>query len=357
MLIIWPIFYGVLYGSVYSKGKLIELPIIVVDQDNTATSADLIDMLEQTELLRIKEIKPEAVGINKTFIGEAAYAVVDIPVDFEAKVMQGKSPEVNTYINNVNLLPSGYVNRTIASVVATLNAKKTSAMGLPLAALHLNTYRLFNPSGTYFLFAWPSYLFLVLEAVVMVVFALSFAAEQENGTLGSLYLQAGNSVPLMLAGKLIPYLLLSLVSMLVYIIYFYLFRQPYPTHVLALLWSNAIFVIACALIGIIVGTLVKEQLKSLQALMILSMPIYIASGFSWPYDQQGGQLAQWFSKLFPYMPSVNALHILLIEQGGFADIQKYLKMQYIQVLVYFILAIVTIRLLVQSVTTQTKSLN
>jgi len=353
MLITGPIFYGVLYGSVYSRGKLIELPIIVVDQDNTAMSAQLVDMLDQPEILHVKEVKGEPVDLNKVFIGEAAYAVVEIPYNFQLKMMRWQYPEIKTHINNANLLASGYVNRNISGVIQTFNAMKTATMGRPSEVLHLNTYRLFNPAGTYFLFAWPSYLFLVLEAVVMVVFALSLASERENGSLWALYEQGKQSVFLLMMGKLIPYLLLSLISMVIYSIYFYVFKQPYPKYILPLLLSNAVFVITCAFIGMIVGILVKEQLKSLQALMILSMPIYISSGFSWPYDQQDGQLAQWFSSLFPYMPSVNALRILLIEEGQLSDILKYLNMQCIQLIVYFFLAYLTIWLVMRRIKSST----
>lgn len=342
-----PILYGVLFGSVYSRGKLIELPIMVVDEDNSPASMQLVDMLDQPELLHVKELRREAVDLDKVFIGDAAYAVVMIPRDFEADIMQSRHPEVNTYINNANLLPSGYVYRTIAGAIGTFNAMKTAAMGKTAEALHLNTFRLFNPAGTYFLFTWPSYLFLVLEAVVMVVLALSFAFEQEKGGLADIYKQSNYSVLLLIGAKLLPYLLLSLVSMLVYIVYFHVFRQPYPTFIAPLLLSNAVFVITSAFIGIMVGTLVKAQLKSLQALMILSMPIYISSGFSWPYDQQDGQLAQWFSMLFPYMPSVNALRVLLIEQGSLADIREYLNLQLIQLVSYFILTYLTIWLTVK----------
>jgi ABC-2 type transport system permease protein len=347
MFIIGPIFYGLLYGSVYSKGKLINLPIIIVDQDNTATSAALVDMIDQPELLQVKEVKRENVDLEKVFMDEMAYAVVNIPYNFQRDLMQGRYPEINTYINNANLLPSGYLNRSISNVIGTFNVQQSAAAGKTTAALHLNTFRLFNPAGTYFLFAWPSYLFLVLQAVVMVVFAFSFALEQENSSFISLYEQSGRSVLILMIGKLVPYLILSLISMSIYIIYFYLFRQPYPKHILPLLLSNTIFIISCAFIGLIVGTVVKSQLKSLQALMILSMPIYISSGFSWPYDQQDGQLAQWFSMLFPYMPSVNALRILLIEQGALWDIGKYLNMQILQLLAYFIIAYLTILLQVR----------
>jgi ABC-2 type transport system permease protein len=337
-----PVLYGVLFGLVYAKGKFTDMPILVVDKDNSPLSAMLIDMLDDNNVLKVNEIRYESVDLKKIFMANAAYATVIIPYNFEADLIQGRQPELTTYINNTNLLPAGHVNRNITSVVATLNALRTAASGKKTEAFHVNTFRLFNRSGSYFMYIWPSYLAIILQSVVMVVLALSFASEQENNTLTGLYEKSRKSYLTLILSKLTLYWILAFIILAVYTLYFYLFRQQLPLHPLTVLLITYLFITTNCFIGMIVGLLFRSELKALQFLMILSMPIYISSGFSWPFDQ-GGWLAHSYSFLFPFMPFVNAFRILLIEQGGLEDVKGYVLLQLVQLSVYIAIAVAVLR--------------
>jgi ABC-2 type transport system permease protein len=332
-----PILYGLLFGYVYNKGKLTGLPVVVVDNDHSPTSARLIDMLSETDMLKIKTVRYQTIDADSLFTNDNTYAIVNIPYDFEAAIMRGDYPELNTYINNTNLMPAGYVARSIMTVAGTLNVIRTRMAGKRNEVFHANIFRLYNPASNYFFYIWPSYLAIILQSVIMVVLALSFASEQETNSLLKIYDQSGNSLLSIMLGKLIPYLLLSALLLSIYGIYFHLFRQPYPTRLLPVLLISFIFITANCFVGMAGGLLFKTQLKSLQFLMVLSMPVYITSGFSWPYEQ-GGWAAQLFSIIFPFMPFVNGFRILLMEHGSLHDIRDYINLQLIQLVVYFAIA-------------------
>lgn len=337
-----PILYGLLFGYVYNKGKLTGLPVVVVNNDNSPTSSQLIDMLSETDMLKVTTVRYQNIDADSLFLNENAYAVVVIPYDFEAAIMRGDYPELNTYINNTNLLPANYVARSVMTAVGTLNVIKTRMAGKKNEAFHANLLRMFNPASNYFFFIWPSYLAIILQSVVMVVLALSFASEQETGSLLLVYRQSGNSALTMMLGKGIPYLLLSAVLLCIYGLYFRLFRQPYPSQMMPVLLVSFIFIAANCFMGMAGGLLFRSQLRSLQFLMVLSMPVYISSGFSWPYEQ-GGCAAQLFSAIFPFMPFVNGLRILLIERGTLHEIKDYINMQLLQLAIYFAIAYLLLR--------------
>jgi ABC-2 type transport system permease protein len=338
-----PILYGGIFGLVYAKGKINDLPIVVVDKDHSPLSAQLIDMLDDADVLEVRTVRNEALDLQKVFMADTTYAVVEIPYQFEADVLQGRHPELITYINNTNLLASGYVSRSISGVAATLNAMRPAASGRTTEAFRLNVFKLFNPSSNYFLYAWPSYLGIILQAVVMVVLALSFASEQESGALPDLYRQSGGSALTILLSKAGFYWMLSLFILLVYGLYFYLFHQPFPEHYGSLALTAFLFIAATSFLGMSAGLLFRTQLASLQFLIILSTPAYISSGYSWPYDEDGWA-AQLFGHVFPYMPFVNSARILVNEHGTAGDIRDYTYLQAEQLLFYFILAWVLLKI-------------
>lgn len=78
-----PILYGVLLGYVYGKGKVTDLPIIVVDQDRSELSSKAIQMFEDNEVLSIASILYDQNNLSKIAIQKEATCVVIIPKDFE----------------------------------------------------------------------------------------------------------------------------------------------------------------------------------------------------------------------------------------------------------------------------------
>jgi ABC-2 type transport system permease protein len=47
-----PIMYGILLGFVYQKGKVTDLPVVVVDEDQSQMSRKAIEMMQDNEVLK-----------------------------------------------------------------------------------------------------------------------------------------------------------------------------------------------------------------------------------------------------------------------------------------------------------------
>src|SRR5699024_4233220 len=101
-----PILYGVLIGAVYQKGKITDLPIIVVDQDNSPMSAKFIDMLEENESVEVAEVLPSLFGVKDKAIDLEATVIVDIPKDFASDIQQNRLPEISIFVDASNTLTS-----------------------------------------------------------------------------------------------------------------------------------------------------------------------------------------------------------------------------------------------------------
>ena len=329
-----PVLLGIAYAFVYREGQLTDMPIAVVDKDHSPTSAQLIDMLDDNNTLTVQYVKQENINIQERFITEGLYGVVVIPPNFEKDLLQRRYTEISTYINNTNLSGSGAVSSAISGVAGTFNAILSAKAGKP-EAIHLNAFRLYNTSSNYSVFIWPSFLAIFLQSVLLVVLALSFSSENEKGTFSELK-ERGLPVISIMIGKTSLYWMLSLVVLCIYRLYFYLFRQTLPRHLVDAVLISGLFIVAVSFQGMIAGLLLKTQLKAVQFLMILNAPAWAASGYFWPFDQDTLP-AQIYGILFPYMPFINGFRILLMEHGTLYDIRNYLTLQLIQLSFYFLL--------------------
>lgn len=210
-----PVLYSIMFGFVYQKGKVTDLNIIVVDQDNTAMSNQIIDMFNDTEVLHVADVRSEKVNLEKDLIRLESEAVVVIPKRFQADVLQGRSPEINVNLNMANILSANYTSRAIQVVLGTVNAgiemEALKKKGTPANeafnkydAFKANFVKMYNTSSNYMSFLWPGMLATIVQQVILLALALSFAQEYENNTFKSELLVKTQSPSLAILVKCTP---------------------------------------------------------------------------------------------------------------------------------------------------------
>lgn len=318
-----PIMYGVLMGYVYQKGKVTDLPIIVVDEDRSSMSQKVIEMLGDNEILKVALVKNDESGLSKQVLDLDADCVVMIPKGFEKDVLTRQNPEIVTIVNTSNVLTANYASGAIQLVLGTLKAgaqmETLRKQGTPESLL-ISSYepfkttfvKKFNRSTNYMYFLWPGVLATVLQQVLLLALALSFASEFENGTFAELTKRT--SVFSMIAVKVIPYLIMSMGIWLLYLGFTFWFRIPINENLGGLTLVAGIFVLSVSFMGILVSILIPNQLKATEVLMVVATPSFILSGFTWPLSQMPVWV-QHIASGIPLTHFLKAFRTLLVEEG------------------------------------------
>lgn len=327
-----PLMYGILLGYVYGKGKVTDLPIIVVDEDRSEMSAKAIQMFEDNEVISIADLRYDQIGLSAAAIEHEAACLVIIPKGFEKDILTKKYPEVTTIVNTSNVLTANYASSALQLCLGTLKVgvqlETLRKQGTPEAVV-MSQYEPFkttfikknNRSTNYMYFLWPGILATVLQQVLLLGLALSFASEFEKGTFGELIRRAP-SITKMLAVKIIPYLLMSFGVWLVYWLFTLWFKVPFYENLGPLTFVAGIFVIAVCFIGVLVSVLIPNQLKATEVLMVIATPSFILSGFTWPLSQ----MPQWVQRVADVIPLTHFLksfRILIIEEGQLSQTAHY----------------------------------
>ena len=171
----------------------------------------------------------------------------------------------------------------------------------------------FNRGTNYMYFLWPGVLATVLQQVLLLALALSFASEYENGTFAEL--TEKTSLFSMLAVKIIPYLIMSFGIWLLYWALTFWFRIPINENLGALTLIAGVFVLSVTFIGILVSIVIPNQLKATEVLMVVATPSFILSGFTWPLSQMPVWI-QHIASGIPLTHFLKAFRILLVEGGS-----------------------------------------
>ncbi|QGK77061.1 ABC transporter permease [Flavobacterium sp. SLB02] len=353
-----PILYGVLLGYVYGKGKVTDLPIIIVDQDHSELSSKAIQMFEDNEVLSIASILYDQNNLSQIAIQKEATCVVIIPKDFEKMTLTKKYPEITTIVNTSNVLTANYASTAIQVCLGTLKAgvqiETLRKQGVPenLLASQYEPFKTtfikkYNRSTNYMYFLWPGVLATVLQQVLLLGLALSFASEFENGTFEDLVKRCPSILNL-LAVKMIPYMIMSFGIWFIYWLFTLWFRLPFYENLLPLTFIAGIFVLSVSFIGILVSILVPSQLKATEILMVIATPSFILSGFTWPLSQMP-QAVQAIANVIPLTHFLKAFRILIIEKGTFSQTTKPIWNMVIIGIVCFIAAYIALYLKKKSV--------
>lgn len=347
-----PIIYALLFGFVYQKGKVEHLPVLVVDLDNTPLSNQLIDMLGENEKLEVIRVKNSNTETSETMRKLNAVAAVVIPDRFEAAVLQKRYPEINTYINTTNLLTANMASQGVQTTLGTFSAGvnmqglKKKGMNSEQAATQyepfkVNYIRLYNESGNYFTYMWPGVLAVVLQQVLLLGLAVSFAREFENKTLETAFLARSGSAFSAILIKVIPFWILSIFILGIYYVFHYIFKAPIPSPLINYAFTTGLFIMATSFLGVLVSALLPTALKATQVLMLLATPAFIIGGYSWPLQAMPVGV-QWLSSILPLTPFLNAHKVMLFEQGSLSDVSSSVYHLCILVLVYGLLALSTV---------------
>ncbi|KUG10877.1 ABC transporter permease [Elizabethkingia miricola] len=349
-----PILYAVLLGFVYQSGKVENIPVLVVDRDNTPLSNQLTDMLDDNSSIKVIKYIQEPQSIKDEVIKNEAAAVVMIPAKFEADMLQKKYPELNVYVNTGNVLTANFASKALQLTIGTFSAgasiKGLQKMGMPAvkAATQYEPFKtnyitLFNTTSNYLIFMWPAMLAVVLQQVILLAMAVSFAAEFQRGSfIKEYYGMRRWAFPTMLI-KVIPIWFFSILIVGIYYLMHMIFKVPMPEGIFNFILLTAVFVGSASFLGVFISILIPDALKATQILMVLASPSFIISGFTWPLSAMPAAV-QFLANIIPLTPFLQAFKILLIQKGSVELTYPYLQHLIILLIVYGVLGWIALKI-------------
>src|SRR5690606_11534578 len=310
-----PIMYGVLIGGVYKKGKVTNLPIIVVDEDRSPLSKQLIDMFNESEVIYVADVLNDAFKAKERALETESTVVVQIPRNFSSNINYSRNTELTLFVNASNTLTSNYammaVNVAAGTMKAGIQIKAQQKRGVP-EYVATQQYEPFKTtiikqnirSGNYLYFMLPGVLITVLQQVLLLGLALSFASEFESNSFRELVQKMPNAFGLIVV-KILPYILMSIGIFVWYSALGKYYQMSLQTDFWWFTLCSFVFLLAVCFIGILVSVILPSQLKATEILMVIATPAFITSGFTW----LSSLMPVWVQAIANVIPSTHYLRI------------------------------------------------
>lgn len=328
ILLLVPILYLLLFGSLYRENKVKEIATLVLDEDQSVLSQQIIQAFDASETFAVVGTAASEEDLVQSLRrGEAAVGVI-VP----------RNPsQVLTLIDGSNMIVSNAALRAANEIVQTFSLQLAVQKwkGNPVAIS--SEFRiLFNPGFSYSTFLLLGLLGAVVQQVVFLGIAFSVTREALSGP------------PLaVLCGKAVPYFLLGLFDALLTVrVANAVYGIPFlgrPSHYLLL---SVAFILALVGIGMFFSLMAKDALQAVQLTMLIAVPSFLLSGFTWPFSA----MPDWVATLGHFLPLTYFLHGLrevAIKGNGWemvaGDVHVLLKMALVTFVLAYVLARVKVK--------------
>lgn len=348
-----PVLYGILFGYVYQQAKVVDLPIVIIDQDRSPTSDKIIDAFGDNEGLLVSDVRYTAGNLIDEMPTQQYAAVITLPSNFEADVFQKKHPEIRVDLNMANILNANTASNHIQAVLLTLNAGM-EIEGLKKQGMHpaqakasyesfkININKLYNSTGNYVTFMLPGLLGGIMQQIIFLAMALVFSRDFEDGYFGTLVKESKSSLYL-ISLKTTPFLIMLPLIWLVVALFFPYFNVDinifnFPMFVLVVLLT-----FASIFIGMLFSIAIPSQLKATELLMVISTPAFILSGFTWPTMAIPDAITN-IAQFIPLTQFLSGFRKIAFYDGDLASIKPELGMLFIIMAVSFIAIVILLQL-------------
>src|SRR4051812_19591004 len=321
LAVMMPLMQMTMYGFI--DQTVHDEPTVVVDQDQSASSRELIDQLRATKTFAIKEITQDPREARTEIIAGRAGVGIVIPPNFHNARARSTPAKVLVLIDGSdNIVASGAL-AAVNGVMSTHNLQaltKDARLGMPLSAQPII---LFNPEGRTANFIIPGLVAVILQMIAVMLAAGAIVREREQGTMEQLLVTPVDPVGLML-GKVVPYLFVGLAdTAMILAIMRFGFGVPIRGSLFFLFAIMVLYLSALLALGLYISTTAATQQEAQQKVQMLFLPSIFLSGYLFPLNGMPIVL-QVIGQLLPTTHMVAIMRGIVLRDAGAVELLPHL---------------------------------
>ncbi|MDQ0390883.1 ABC transporter permease [Labrys monachus] len=358
LIVLAPVIYGVLYPQPYLAQVLRSIPIVVVDQDHTELSRDLVEALNADEAVAVAARANTLAEAQAALDRRQVFAILAIPEGTEREILKGNKARLAAYVDSAYFLlydrtlqgiveASGTVTAAVAAHGARSDGSLAHAALIRSSPVELLSQPLFNPTGGYASYVVPAAFLLILQQTLLLGGAtMGGVAFEQGGTEG--WRRRANARAII--GQALAHLCLAVPGFALYLIILPRFYGFSTLGGLVDLVLMAVpFVLSVSFLAQFVSLWFRRRETAVLLFIAVSLPLFFMVGVSWPVEAIPAALRA-ASRIFPSTSAIDGL--VRINQMGatLRDVSRDWAALWILSAVYCLLAVAAARMLSRGIT-------
>lgn len=361
--ILLPLFCLFFMATIFGNGQMENIPIGIVDQDNTAASRTIARRIAATPTFRVTEHFTDEASARQALQRKKIYGYLSIPPQFEQKTVSGTGATL-TYYYHYALLSVGSelmaaFETTLAPVALSPIVVQAEALGVGqeqiqtfLLPVEANTHPLYNPDMDYSIYLSQPFFFVLFQILILLVTVYTIGSEFKFGTtqewMGAATPAGKDPANLRnadmltaVAGKLLPYtVMFSVIGILANYVLFGLMNIPFQGSLWLMNIVTVLFIMATQALAVLIFSIFPKIAYIISVVSMVGSLGATLSGVTFPVTAMYAPVHA-ASYLFPVRHFTEAAQAMIYFGAGFA----YFWQSVAVLLVFLLLAILILPLL------------
>lgn len=327
--IVLPLFCIFFMSTIFGNGQMENIPVGIVDQDQTAFSRQLIRQVEAVPTFRVAQHYVDAESARKATQAKEIYGYLVIPNQFEKNVTGNRQATLSYYYHYALLSVGGEVRGAFETLLRTFLVApivvQATAMGISqkevstfLVPVKAQNHPLYNPDLDYSVYLSNPFFFIFFQVIILLTTVYAVGCEIKFRTADEWIATAKMNMVTALFGKLLPYtVIFSLMSIMGNYVMFGLMDIPFSCGFWPLNLTSILFVIASQALALFLFSLFPAISIIISIVSMVGSLGATLSGVTFPVPAMFAPV-YYASFLFPVRHFIEINQNLLYGDYGFA---------------------------------------
>lgn len=298
-----PILLALSIWWIFSQGVARDLPIGVLDLQNSALSRQLIREFDATSTLQVERTFDDVLSAKNAFVGNEIYAYMVIPKNFDRDIYIGTPPQVTVFYNSQFILVGKLINSAALQAHGTFNAQvgamKQLAKGdittqgalAKTLTVRSQITPLFNKNSNYAQFLVSAIVPSIWQIVIVVSSILFLSANYRLYGLEKIAKEKPVKSLLAMSGFYLPFFLAQGGAFLTF--FYVVLDWPMHGSFLPVLFAQLVTVIACMIMGALFFFLTLDPARALSFAAAFTAPSFAFMGVTFPVSDMNFLAVFW----------------------------------------------------------------
>jgi len=298
------VLYAFYYPAPYSQEVAQQLPVVLVDEDASALSRELVRNLEATRAVIVVDHAPSVAEAQARLRAGKADGVVLIARGLQRQLRTGASGAgIAVWVNASYLLRASTIGEAVTEVLRDLAVEKLDTLGQAVRTgppVTILREPMFNSTAGYKGYVFPAVAIVIIQQTLLFGVATFVGGRRREGRWrmehGEYF---GTWAAFTSVGLLTCLFLFGFI--------FWVQGIPRDENVAGMLLAAPLLAASVAGLGLWLGSYFDRSERAMVILAPTSAPFFFLSGTAWPLDQMPG----FVRAVAQLIPSTSGVHVFV----------------------------------------------
>lgn len=309
-MVVFPLLVMFFFTSMMGEGQPVDMPIGVVDMDNSSTTRALIRRLDAFETSHVVAHYTSVNEARHAIQNNEIYAFLYLPKGTTEQLLSNRQPKISFYYSMTSMAAGSLLYRDLKTISilgsaavgqATMRAQgyTDNQIKTYLQPITIDLHQIGNPTTDYNAFLSTMLIPGVMMLFIFLITTYSIGTELKFNHGKQVMEMAGNHIWVMLFGKFLPHLLIWLTLVFGYSYYvFGVLEFPHTGGTGMIVLLNLLMVFAAMGFGVFAFGLMPSLRMSMSISSLWAVLSFSMAGTAFPVMGMDGPL-QAMAWLFP----------------------------------------------------------